>query len=184
MKIVRVDLFSPFANQVAKVCVLLGALLSFNLAAQTGQGGQLFGDWVVHCDTKQNTCDMSQMAVVETTSETLLRINIRHFIESDEAHIQFVLPLGVSLLRAPQLYLDNELMADIALELCLQDGCYATFKLPDQLLERFLSMQAGELKIHTGNGEPMQLPISGKGSRAAYNALRVMTERIIGTKQQ
>ncbi len=162
----------------------LVAFFAADLAAQSGEGGQLFGDWVVHCDTqsaRQSSCKMSQMAVVETTSEPLLRINIRYQPGIENMLIQFVVPLGVSLKHTPQLYLDRRPAGPVALDMCLQDGCYSTFNLNTDLLERLLSMYEGELKLHAGNGEAVQIPISGNGSRAAFSAMQTMARALAKT---
>jgi invasion protein IalB len=149
--------------------------------AQLSEGGQLFGDWVVHCDTQSSQmpdCRMSQMAVVESTSEPLLRINIRYQQTDGRSFIQFVLPLGISLHQDPILELDERQASSLPLDMCLQDGCYSTFALSPELLEGFLSMQAGLLTLHAGNGEPIELPISGKGSRAAFAAMQAMSKAL------
>lgn len=162
----------------------LATFFAAELAAQSGEGGQLFGDWVVHCDTQstqQTNCKMSQMAVIETTSEPLLRINIRYQPAVEDMLIQFVVPLGVSLKHTPQLSFDQKPAGPVALDMCLQDGCYSTFNLDSDLLERLLSMYKGELKLHAGNGEAVEIPISGNGSRAAFNAMQTMARALAKT---
>jgi invasion protein IalB len=146
-------------------------------SAGAESGGQLFGDWVVHCDNEQEVgvnCKMSQMAIVEETQERLLRINIRYVPVTEDAAIQFVLPLGVSLKFSPRLLLDGRLVKNLDLDLCLTDGCYSTFPLDAELLENFLAMKKGTLEVKSGNGSALQLPISGTGSRTAYRAMRTL----------
>lgn len=152
-----------------------------NIDAQTKKGGQLFGDWVVHCETdetQQLSCKMSQMAIVEETSEPLLRINIRYQPQLDDTYIQFVLPLGISLHSAPTLSLDQQPAGTLPIDLCLPDGCYSTFQLTNAVLERFLSMKRGQITLLAGSGDAIKLPLSGDGSRAAYSAMREMAKQL------
>jgi len=177
MNKVRVGHFLRF--QCATILTLFG--ISTASSAQLAEGGQLFDDWVVHCDTSARPdieCRMSQMAIVEETSEALLRINIRTGAPETLPYIQFVLPLGISLRTTPQLELDDKLVGSLPLDMCLADGCYSTFQLSEELLESFLSMYTGRLNLNAGNGEPVSLPISGSGSRAAYDAMQTMANRL------
>jgi invasion protein IalB len=150
-------------------------------ASKPSVGGQTFGDWIVRCnpeETPKITCVMTQMAVVEESSERLMRINIAYVTPDatndaspTKSTIQITLPLGILLVKSPQLFLDDTLLRDIPIGICLADGCYSTFQLTDELLEQLLKMAAGHIVLQSGNGEFIKLPISGKGSRAAYNAM-------------
>lgn len=177
MRIIRVRDFLTLTG----LTLAAFAYLTNPATAQTLQGGQLFGDWVVHCETQHVdgvNCKMSQTAVVESTSETLLRINIRYQPKTQSKQIQFVLPLGVSLRSTPKLSLDQRPAGDVKLDMCLADGCYSSFDLNADLLERFLSMHNGTLLLRAGNGEPVKLPISGNGSRLAFNSMLAMAKAL------
>lgn len=148
---------------------------------KVGSGGQLFDHWVVKCEThsiENLSCAMSQVAIAEEDSEPLLRTNIRYRVDPNDYIIQFVLPLGISLRTLPELSLDGTLIAKLPYDLCLQDGCYVMFRMNGEILEKFLSMQQGMLSLVTGSGEAVNLPISGKGSRAAFNAMQVMANSL------
>lgn len=166
------------------LCWIVNCTLAMAQTEQSNDnqtGGQLFGDWVVHCENKPNeefNCRMAQMAIVEDTQERLLRINIRYVPRTSDTAIQFVLPLGVSLKQAPILRLDNSPEKAIELDVCLVDGCYSTFPLDAEWLENFLSMSSGVLDIKAGNGSPISIPISGKGSRAAFRAMNTFAEKL------
>lgn len=166
------------------LCWLVACTMAMAQTEQTDSsqtGGQLFGDWVVHCENQEDVefnCKMAQMAIVEETQERLLRINIRYVPSTQDTAIQFVLPLGVSLKDAPILKLDNSPEKPIALDVCLVDGCYSTFALEAAWLESFLSMKSGVLEIKAGNGSPVSIPISGKGSRAAFRAMNTFADKL------
>lgn len=158
---------------------------------QSLPGGQTFGDWVVRCNSAEKpkvTCVMTQLAVVESSSERLMRINIAYQADfsagpneptDEQSTIQITLPLGISLSKAPQIYIGGLLRKDAPIGLCLADGCYSTFTLDARLLEELLRMDKGTVRVQSGNGEFYELPVSGTGSRSAYNAMLTISQNLI-----
>lgn len=158
-----------------------GAVYAQTDGDQTEGGGQAFGDWVVRCDTvevEDVKCRMSQMAIVPDTQERLMSIRISYNPKSDTAEMRLALPLGISLKTKPRLIIDGQLKKEIDLDICVADGCYSTFVLTYNQLEAMLRMTSGKLELNAGNGKPVQLPISGTGSRKAYNAAKEMAMQL------
>jgi len=136
--------------------------------------GTTFGDWIVACSAGEDDkigCGMTQVALNEENNRRVLRLDIRHIPSKHETAIQFIFPLGVALSFSPQLYLDDKFIRRIPIDLCLSDGCYSTLTLSDDEVEPFLRMRSGNLQIQSGSGHMVSLPISGTGSRAAFNAI-------------
>ena len=134
--------------------------------------GKTFGDWVVLCDDEleNKRCSMSQIAALGSTGEQLMRIDIEFSTPFSNAEIRYILPLGISLDTYPALFLDGKKREQLQMNYCVADGCYSTKKLSPAMLESILHMTTGKLSFETGSGEPVSLPVSGKGSRAAFNS--------------
>ncbi|MEM7357643.1 MAG: invasion associated locus B family protein [Pseudomonadota bacterium] len=116
-------------------------------------------------------CGMSQVAVYQDTSERLLRVDLRYIPSTQVATIQFIMPLGVSLEFPPQLFIAGKFSAEVPLNYCMPDGCYSTFVVKPEVLEKILAMEKGNIQLQAANGHMMSLPISGNGSREAFNAV-------------
>lgn len=141
------------------------------LAAISAAEPKSFGDWVVECEPNAALCTMSQVAMMTDSRERLMQVD---FVFSEQGNalstdMIVILPLGSALDIDPELYIENSLVGPLQARYCLIDGCYY-FKTVDRaLLERFLRMHSGYVKIHSRMGESLSVPISGKGSRAAFN---------------
>lgn len=158
----------------AVLLLCMTAFYSGFASAQDEIPARTFGDWVVNCSEQENGkigCGMSQVAVYENTAERLLRIDLRYIPSTQVATVQFIMPLGVSLEFPPQLFVEGAFSAEVPLNYCMPDGCYSTFVLRPQVLEKILAMEKGNIQLQAANGHMMSLPISGKGSREAFNAI-------------
>lgn len=145
-------------------CLVLLLVAHSSYAEQTSEE---FGDWVLHCETADSkNCVMSQIAKWENTGETLSRLNLH--LESP-SYAEVLLPLGTSLEDLPELYIGGSLVTKLKPKQCLADGCYFRYPLKTGQIEQFLRMFSGSVKIVAGNGEELEIPISGTGTRAAHN---------------
>jgi len=173
------------------ILLLISSSLPFAADEKPLPGGQSFGDWVVRCNSAEKpliTCVMTQMAIVEASSEQLMRINIAYQASftagvtdpsEEKTTIQITLPLGISLHKSPQLFIEGMLREDAPIGICLADGCYSTFALNEKLLAELLKMNKGAMRVQAGNGEYYDLPISGKGTRAAYRAMLTIARKLM-----
>ncbi|MCH2189606.1 MAG: invasion associated locus B family protein [Gammaproteobacteria bacterium] len=159
-------------SQVVKLILSLTIISLFGDVSQAKDGE--YGDWVLHCKLSDELCILSQLAVVETDGERLMELNIPLSKNGQfgSNKVEFVLPLGLSLQKPPKLYIANQFMSELSVNVCLADGCYYSMPLSQVLLERFLGMFSGYVKIWTHRGEEIDIPISGIGTRAAHNAFK------------
>jgi invasion protein IalB len=151
------------------ICTLL---LSVNAVAVGAAEGETFGDWFVVCDPEHvnKRCSMSQVAALDSTGERIMRIDIQFNPPFSKAEITYILPLGISLYKFPILHLDGKRQTHLQLNFCIADGCYSDSVLTPTMLESLLHMTTGKISFNNRSGEPVSLPVSGKGSRAAFNS--------------
>lgn len=183
MQSVITVLIKSFANQGLRVTILL--LFSLNVAsADTYLNGTTFGDWFMQCtpivgnsDLPETSsyqeqsleCALSQRIDFEGSNEPLLKVDLYLNPRNSRPEAVFVLPLGIPLETAPVLSFDNSNKVRLAISHCHNDGCYFKAPLNDVLLEAFLSMRSGEVRLRGNDNETVEIPVSGTGSRAAYN---------------
>ena len=166
------------------VFALLGiiqCLVVSSAVAESFSGGQVFGDWVVSCDSQDKAkieCVMSQTVVVGEPSQRLMQVDLRYSQALDKTSMEFGLPLGVALSFSPQLFVDGKMQQTIFIDLCVANGCYSTFDPEPGLLDKFLLMQAGYIYLQGGSGKMLSLPISGKGTQAAYDAMQFIARSL------
>lgn len=146
---------------------------------------ETFGDWVINCtpnnkpkgqvNTQEDQanvyeCKMSQRIVFDDSNETLLTVDLYLTPENGAPEAVFILPLGIPLNSPPTLSFDQHKTVSLTISHCYIDGCYFKKTLSNTLLEMFLSMQSCQLDLSGSDNESIRIPISGKGSRAAYNS--------------
>jgi len=157
---------------------ILSLLVLCNSAvAQTSSKGSYndatFGDWLVNCTAfgidKGLECIMSQRIEFEDNSEPLLKIDLYLNPKSNQPEAIFILPLGIPLAKRPILSFNHSKDFLLSVSHCHSDGCYFKTPLNKILLETFLSMRSGQVTLNGNNNETIKIPISGNGSRAAYN---------------
>ncbi len=177
------------ARPLVIACLLLGSLTSM---AQTQHSGltdstnnnpfyrETFDDWIIDCspirearsatNQPQNAeCTMSQRIEFEDNSQTLLNIDLYLNPQDGTPIAIFILPLGIPLNTAPSLSFNHSRGLSLKVSHCHADGCYFKAPLTSRLLETFLSMQSGQIDLTGNDNEAIRIPISGKGSRSAYN---------------
>lgn len=138
---------------------------------ETIDGG--YGDWTASCEDESPSgrkCAIWQVASTAVDGPRLLHVEISFNRPFSGAELLVIMPLGISLHTAPFLHIDQKWAADFKLDFCLADGCYARTKLSPQLLEQFLHMDDASLYLKSGAGDELILPLSGTGSRAAFNS--------------
>ncbi|NND81093.1 MAG: hypothetical protein HKN50_01560 [Gammaproteobacteria bacterium] len=157
---------------------ILIALLSSHSFQTRAQETELprIGDWTINCQPEApgvRQCWMSQAATIEATGEQLLEIGIGFQRPFNGAELLLILPLGISLHHDPQMFVDGVHVRNYKVDFCLDDGCYSRSKLNAVQLEHFLHMDSAELKLKSGAGKELVLPVSGTGSRAAFNSTAI-----------
>ena len=152
-----------------KYCVSLAVLWLLSDAILANE--REFGDWVLHCESKDEVCFLSQIAVIETNGERLMEFNIplSKTGVSEGLTAEVILPLGTSLDISPKLFIADQFISELRPKVCLSQGCYFSLPLTSYLLERFLSMFSGFVKITDQFKNEFDVPISGTGTRSAYN---------------
>jgi invasion protein IalB len=135
-----------------------------------------FGDWVIACSSlgdineqKGLACNMSQRIEFEDTKQPLLQLNLYLNPDNAQAEAVFILPLGIPLASSPVLSFNNSSALSLPVSHCYSDGCYFKVPLSKTLLESFLKMRSATVKLIGNDNETVNIPISGNGSRAAYN---------------
>ncbi|MFT6407578.1 MAG: invasion protein IalB [Arenicella sp.] len=154
--------------------LIVGSLSAVN--ADTAHNNAVFGDWVIACaslgdvsEAKGLECTMSQRVEFKDTSQPLLQLDLYLNPENGQAEAIFILPLGIPLSSSPILSFNNSTRLALAISHCYNDGCYFKAPLDKPLLEAFLSMTSATVKLIGNDNEAVNIPISGSGSRAAYN---------------
>lgn len=157
-------------NFIKNIAIFSALITSLSVAAQDRQQ---YGDWMVECKKEENQCTISQVAVLEGSEETLMQLAmIFTRTENDEnSQLLAVLPLGVPLDTSPVLILDDEVVAELPIRFCLTDGCYFSMDLGTDLLEKFIAAEDGVLKLNSPRSGELNIPVSGDGSKAAFNSL-------------
>ena len=155
---------------VYRIILILSVIACFSDLAQADESE--YGDWVLHCSNNDETCYISQIAVIEKTGETLMEFNIplNKSGSVEGSKLEVILPLGTSLRIAPKLHIANQFISELKVSVCLPDGCYYSLEMSQALFERFLGMFSGYVKIQGPNGSEVDVPISGTGTRSAFNA--------------
>ena len=113
---------------------------------------------------------MSQIALTEVGGEQLLRVAISFDRPFSTAQLLVVLPLGISLHHVPIMRIDDEKDMPLKPDFCLVDGCYSRRVLTPVQLEALLHMSMATVNLVAGSGDEIKLPVSGRGSRAAFNS--------------
>jgi invasion protein IalB len=152
--------------------------------AQTQFRSTTFDDWTVKCTPILDTgidlnagldhstgleCSLSQRIEFEDSNERLLLVELYLNPTNSIPEAVFVLPLGIPLDSPPLLSFNNSRSVNLSVSHCHSDGCYFKLPLSSRLLEQFLSMHSGQIKLSGNGSERLQIPISGRGSRSAHN---------------
>ena len=170
---------------LAVVCLCSLASASANSLNADSLNHSNFGDWLVQCaadprfgdqQAHGSECILSQHINFVESDEPLLKIDLYLNPRSSRPEAIFVLPLGMPLNTAPALSFSHASSVRLAISHCHSDGCYFKMPLTGTLLEAFLSMQWGLLKLRGNDNETVEIPISGKGSRAAHNYFKALAK--------
>ena len=160
---------------LAKTILLAVMLLSVMQTAdsQIKAQGIEHGDWTVSCENTPasfKSCAMWQVASTADDAPPLLHVELSFRRPFSDASLLIILPLGISLTSAPTLHIDKKQVMDFQVDYCIADGCYIRTTLSPTELEHLLHMQNAVLQLQTFDGHDIKLPISGNGSRAAFNS--------------
>lgn len=166
------------SHLIARLAAVITALMltSNSAQAQDGVTGKAHGDWNAACDPAvegMRKCAIWQVIAAEKDGPRLLHVEIsyrRPVAAADGVELLLILPLGISLREDPALHIDDEFVKNLKVDYCVSDGCYVRSSMSAQLLERFLRMSGATLKVKSAAAESISLPISGSGSRAAFNS--------------
>ncbi len=133
-----------------------------------------YDDWRVACpaaETKDGVCEMSSDIVDPSQNSAIARVSITTD-KDGTALIGFVLPPGVALEAGMGLQIDKDPVKVIQYRTCTQVGCIATAPFDDKLAASLRN--AGDAKILFAglDGKPVGEPLSFKGYRKSYSALK------------
>mgnify|MGYP003627414379 FL=1 len=162
--------FYPVTLTAALVC-----FLSVFPAQAQNPHGKIFEAWRVQCNAPAGApaiCQMFQNIVVKESGEPMLRFFVGYQGESETPIGVFVVPLGVHLPSGITLKIDDGQAYELALEVCLPNGCRARFGFDQNFLELFKRGNGGTVSFVGGNRQPFNIPISLKGFTAALKAIR------------
>lgn len=155
--------------------IVLACSISF-AKADTAHNEATFGAWIIACDSFADAdkhqgleCTLSQRVDFEDTNEPLLQLDLYLNPQGAKPEAVFIMPLGIPLASSPVLIFDNSTRLTINISHCYTDGCYFKATLDEALLESFLSMRSATMKLIGSDNKTVNIPISGNGSREAYN---------------
>jgi len=156
--------------------------LSQSIIGESASSIETFNDWAINCtrapelksdglNSAEPECVMSQNIEFEDTSDPLLQVDLYLNPADKKAQAVFILPLGIPLKTPPSLAFSNAPSRELKISHCHQDGCYFIEPLTPRLLETLLSMSSATLTLMSEPNKVnnmIRIPISGSGSRAAY----------------
>jgi invasion protein IalB len=133
-----------------------------------------YEDWRVACpasETKDGVCEMSSDIIDPSQNSPIARVSITTD-KDGKGLIGFVLPPGVALEAGMGLQIDKEPVKVIQYRTCTQVGCIATTDFDDKMATSLRN--AGDAKILFAglDGKPVGEPLSFKGYRKSYSALK------------
>lgn len=150
------------------------SLLSGAVAAQDATPDRLtevFGDWTVRCRTTDSgsDCRAQQIRTQGGNKVQTLAIYLRTSDEGDRATV--VVPLGVALPAGMTIKVGDDTVAKAGFAICRQAGCVAQMPLDGSMLSAFRAGATGTVAVMSGNGAPVELPISLAGFSRAWERL-------------
>jgi invasion protein IalB len=159
----------PFAALLAATC---GAACAQERTTAT------YADWVLQCLTEagpppKKTCDMVQVSQVQGKNIPFSRIAIDQPVKGRPVKLTIQVPVNVSL-RSQVDVLPNDADSAIAapFDRCTPAGCFVEFELKDEILKKFYASESvGKITFKDAGGGEIDLPLSFKGFRQAFDAL-------------
>lgn len=159
---------------VSLTAALLWLCFASSAQAQNPHG-QIFEAWRVQCNSPTGApavCQMFQNIVVKDSGEPVLRFFVGYQGDSETPIGVLVVPLGVNLPSGITLKIDDGQAYQLAIEVCLPNGCRARFGFDQNFLDLFKRGSSGTVSFVGGNRQPFNVPISLKGFTAALKAIR------------
>ena len=135
-----------------------------------------FDDWAMLCDrpagATRDVCFVYQQISLANGNQRLLLTRAGQPNTEGTSTLAFTLPLGSRLTAGMAMKVDENPQIQGTFQVCLADGCVATYPLDAGLLQQMNNgKQAVVALIDHGNGQQVNVNVSLKGFAAAYKAL-------------
>lgn len=169
--------------------LMMGVLIAVSLstpawpAETTADGDSLktFGDWVVACGTlpdgKGEKCFVSQLISQNTNQKDggtpVAKFSIGHIGPNGELVAMATVPLGLLIPAGVSLRVDEKNSVPLIVQTCKEEGCIAAGKVDDAILSQISDAKQVLLTMQmVGEPKPVAIPLSTKGFKEAYSALK------------
>lgn len=167
--------------------LLFGALLS---SAQGQQGADAqskkapqrttatYEDWTVQCEigatSLQKICEMAQATQAPGQANPITKIAIGQPTKTEPIKLVVQVPINVWLPAGIKFAADDKDAGLAAFYTrCVPTACFAELNLKDESIQKFRTLTAnGKLQLKDAAQREVSIPVSFKGFRQAYDALR------------
>ena len=156
-------------------CAVVAALLAvpyLGLAADTPRS---FDDWALRCDDVELSapeCHLSQNILRKDSAERVLLVSIGYPQGAAVPIALMTTPLGIYLPTGITVQVDDGEPMHVELERCNEHGCHAGLTLDPTLVEQFRRGRELRVTMHDGSGRRFHFPVSLRGFRSGFAALR------------
>lgn len=133
-----------------------------------------YEDWRVACpaaETKEGACEMSADIIDPSQNNAIARMTITTD-KDGKGLLGFMLPHGVALEAGMGLQIGKDPVKVIQYRTCNSVGCIATAPLDDKLADALRNATDAKVLFATLDGKPVGEPISFKGFRKSYSAMK------------
>jgi len=134
-----------------------------------------YEDWRVACpaaDAKDGVCEMSADIIDPSQNNAIARITVTTDPKTGKGLLGFMLPHGVALEAGMGLQIGKDPVKVIQYRTCNQAGCIATTDFDDKLATSLRNASDAKVLFATLDGKPVGEPVSFKGYRKSYSALK------------
>jgi len=166
-----------FMTPWTRIPLLVAALAVVPPAtAAQPRDGQAFDDWSVRCEVPKGRleehCFIFQNLTITGTGERLMHAAAGYLTTDGKPAVTVTLPLGISLPPGIRLAVDGRELARLAFERCDQTGCFGAVALEDPLSTALTSGKEAQVKFMDGNRKEIVVPMSLRGFRGGFDALK------------
>ena len=136
--------------------------------------GKVYDSWRIQCNSPTgapSSCRMFQNIIVKDSREPILRFFVGYAEESKAPIGLIVVPLGMNLASGITFKIDDGQTYELAVEVCLPNGCQARFGFDENFLDLFKRGNGATVTFFGGNQQPFNIPVSLKGFTAALDTI-------------
>ena len=161
----------PIALALALAAAI--ALPGLSGTARAQDQVQQYEAWSFACsaETGGQECVIFQELLDPANNQPVARLTVIKLPSAAQPVLVATTPLGVLLQPGLKIFIDQQEIGSMPLQVCIQPGCRSEVEMPAELLDRFKFGVSGKLQLVRPNGQQLQVPFSLKGFTAALAAL-------------